>query len=103
MHVAGPDPAGRSFGDPVDLAEGIRRLTGIGAEIGSPSATIRYGVTSYRVTLEVSRGEAISGTARPGPGLIGARWIEPGRLGDLTFSSAGRRLIARIQHEAGWL
>ncbi len=64
VHVAGPDPAGRSFGAPVDLAEGVRRLTGIGAEIGPPSATIRYGVTNYRVTLEVSRGEARSRARR---------------------------------------
>ena len=28
VHLAGPDPAGRSFGEPVDLAEGVRRLTG---------------------------------------------------------------------------
>ena len=28
---------------------------------------------------------------RPGPGLVDARWVEPERLGDYTFSSAGRR------------
>ena len=102
IHVAGPDPAGRSFDGPVDLAEGVRRLTGITAAIGPPSATIRYGVTNYRVTMEVSRGEARSGNLRAGPGLIDARWVEPERLGDFTFSSAGRRLIARIQREPGW-
>ena len=98
----GPDPAGRSFGSPVELAEGVRRLTGITADIGPPSATIRYGVTNYRVTLEVSRGEARSGRPEPGPGLIDARWVEPQRLGEFTFSSASRRLIARIQQDPGW-
>jgi A/G-specific adenine glycosylase len=96
IHLAGPDPAGRSFGAPVELAEGVRRLTGVAADIGPPSATIRYGVTNYRVTLEVSRGEARSGTPKPGPGLIDARWAEPQRLGEFTFSSASRRLIALL-------
>jgi A/G-specific adenine glycosylase len=96
IHVAGPDPAGRSFGSPVTLAEGVRRLTGITADIESPSATLRFGVTNYRVSLEVSRGEARSGTLKPGPGLVDARWVEPARLGEFTFSSASRRLIARL-------
>ena len=73
IHVNGPDPARRSFGDAVGLAEGVRRLAGVNAEIGPPSATIRYAVTNYRVTLTVSRGEARSGRPRPGPGLIDAR------------------------------
>lgn len=94
VHVAGPDPAGRSFGEPVGLGEGVRRLTGITATVGPRVATIRYGVTKYRVALEVSRGDARSGRPRPGPGLIDARWVEPERLRDYTFSSAGRRILA---------
>ena len=34
IHVAGADPAGRSFGEPVDLAEGVRRLTGVPVRLG---------------------------------------------------------------------
>jgi A/G-specific adenine glycosylase len=102
VHVAGPDPAGRSFGVPVGLAEGVRRLTGITAEVGPPALTIRYGVTNYRVALDVSRGSADPGRPEPGPGLIDARWVEPARLGDYTFSSASRRLIARIQQDPDW-
>src|SRR5437867_2193886 len=41
IHLAGADPAGRSFGIPVDLAEGVRRLTGIEARIGPALRTIR--------------------------------------------------------------
>jgi A/G-specific adenine glycosylase len=96
VHVAGADPAGRSFGSPVALEEGVRRLTGITAELGPPSWTIRYGVTNYRVTLEVTRGKARSGRPEPGPGLIDARWVEPAHLGDYTFSSAGRRILSYI-------
>jgi A/G-specific adenine glycosylase len=96
IHVAGPDPAGRSLGTAVTLAEGVQRLTGIVADIDPPAATIRYAVTNYKVTMEVSRGEARSGTLKPGPGLIDARWVEPQRLEEFTFSSAGRRLIAVV-------
>jgi A/G-specific adenine glycosylase len=102
IHLAGPDPAGRSFEAPVELAEGVRRLTGITADIGPPLATIRYGVTNYRVALEVSRGEARSGHPQPGPGLIDARWVEPQRLGEFTFSSASRRLIALLSLVTGY-
>jgi A/G-specific adenine glycosylase len=96
IHVDGADPAGRSFGAPVELGDGIRRLTGIRAAVGSPITTIRFAVTRYRVTLIVHRAAARSGTPEPGPGLIDARWVEPAALSDYTFGSAGRRLIAWI-------
>ena len=96
VHLDGPDPAVRSFGEPVGLAEGVRRFTGIDADLGPPSATIRYGVTSYRVTMEVSLGEVRSGEPRPGPGLIDARWVPARSLRTFTFSSASRRLIGLL-------
>ena len=34
IHLEGADPAGRSFGSPVSLGEGVRRLTGIHVEVG---------------------------------------------------------------------
>ena len=92
IHVEGADPASRSFGAPVELAEGIRRLTGVRVEIGPPIATLRFSVTNHRVTLTAHRAQARSGTLQPGPGLIDARWVEPARLSDYTFGSAGRRL-----------
>ncbi len=102
IHREGPDPAGRSFDEPVDLAEGVRRLTGITAEIGPAIATVRFGVTRYRVTLEVARGEGRPGTPRPGPGLIDARWETLEGLGALTFGSAGRRILERLRRDPGW-
>ncbi len=98
IHVSGPDPAGRSLGSAVYLTEGVRRLAGVDAAIGPVSATIRFGVTRYRVTMEASLGEAKPGSPGPTPGhgLIEARWIEPETLTSLTFSSASRRLIAKL-------
>jgi A/G-specific adenine glycosylase len=99
IHVGGADPAGRSFGVPVELADGVRRLTGIRADIGPHLTDIRYSVTNHRATLQVYRANARTGTLEPGPGLVDARWIEPARLGEDPFSSAGRRLIAWLARD----
>lgn len=97
VHLAGVNPAGRSSCEAGDLQESIRRVTGITARIGPQVKTIAYSVTKHRVKLFVHLAEASSGEAIPGPGLNGARWVRPEELGDYTFSSAGRRLIAWIR------
>jgi A/G-specific adenine glycosylase len=100
VHVAGVDPAGRPSTSPaVDLAEGIKCLTGVRVRIGPPIKTIRYSVTNHRVELIVHLAKALSATPQPGPGIVDARWVEPGKLGEYTFSAAGRRLIAWINHD----
>jgi A/G-specific adenine glycosylase len=99
IHLEGADPAGRSFGSTVDLAEGVKRLTGIRARVGAPIQTLSYSVTNHRVKLIVHMAKALSGTPAPGPGLIDARWTEPERLSDHTFSSVGRRVIAWINQD----
>lgn len=96
IHVAGVDPAGRSLGEPVDLAEGVRRLAGVRAAIGPTTATIKFGVTTHRVTLEAHPGTWLEGDPRPGPGLVDAAWAEPADLGRYTLGSATRKLVARL-------
>jgi len=104
VHLAGVDPAGRSAtSSTVDLAEGIKRTTGVGVRIGPPVKTIRYSVTNHRVELFVHPARALSATLEPGPGLVDARWVDPGTLGGYTFSSAGRRLIAWINQDPSHL
>ena len=77
------------------------------ASRGSPPRSARRrprsGTASPTIGSRWRSAGARPGRARagPGPGLIDARWVEPERLGDFTFSSAGRRLIARIQREPG--
>jgi A/G-specific adenine glycosylase len=94
VHLEGVNPAGRSPGSPGDLQEAVKRVTGITARIGPPLKTIGYSVTKHRVKLIVHLAAAQAGDAVPGPGLVDARWVEPQRLVDFTFSSANRRLIA---------
>jgi A/G-specific adenine glycosylase len=100
IHMQGVDPAGRSFGEPVQLAEGVRRLTGIAARPGPPVKTIVYSVTKHRVTLIAHVAQGQSATPRPGSGLIDARWVEPAALGQYTFSSPSRRLIAWLNRDS---
>ena len=57
---------------------------------------VTYSVTNHRVKLSAHLAEARGGSLRPGPGLIDARWVLPAFLGEFTFSSASRRLIAWI-------
>jgi A/G-specific adenine glycosylase len=94
LHQGGADPAGRAFAEATDLPEGLRRLTGITARVGPSAHSIRFGVTTHRVTLSVHRAESIDGEPRPGPGLDRALWERPEALSRHTFGSAQRRLIA---------
>ncbi len=96
IHLEGVDPAGRSFDGPVDLAEGVKRLTGISIDPGPPVKVVTYAVTNHRVKLRAHLAKARPGIPEPGPGFVDARWVEQARLGEYTFSSASRRLIAWI-------
>ena len=42
IHLEGVDPAGRSYDGPVDLAEGVKRLTGISIDPGPPVKVVTY-------------------------------------------------------------
>ncbi len=94
VHLEGVNPAGRPPGHAGDLQEPIKHLTGITARIGPPAKTIAYSVTKHRVKLIAHLARARAGDLRAGPAFLDARWVEPGRLGDYTFSSPSRRLIA---------
>jgi A/G-specific adenine glycosylase len=99
INLAGADPAGRAFDDPVTLAEGVRRLTGIQIEPGPKLKTLIYAVTKHRVTLEAHLARALSGTLKPGPGLDQARWITHAELTSLALGSATRRLATWLNQE----
>ncbi len=96
IHLAGADPAGRSFGAPVDLAEGVKRLTGASARIGPLVTTVRYSVTRHRVELRAYHAVGLSEPLSPGPGLVRALWESPEALVNYPFGSAHRRLIAWV-------
>jgi A/G-specific adenine glycosylase len=96
IHLTGADPAGRSFGVPIDLAEGVRRLTGASVRIGPLVATVPYSVTRHRVELSAYSAVGLSEPLNPGPGLVRASWELPEALANYPFGSAHRRLIAWV-------
>src|SRR5206468_618914 len=77
IHLGGADPAGRSFGEPVDLAEGLRRLSGLRARVGPAVRVVRFGVTHHRVELSAHPAREPQGDPVPGPGLVAAAWAAP--------------------------
>lgn len=102
LHVAGADPAGRSPGATAgaDRAAGFERLTGVRVELGPAEATIRYGVTTYRVALEVHRARDLGGEPAPRPGWLSAAWVAPGELRDRPMGAATRRVVAWLLDRA---
>jgi A/G-specific adenine glycosylase len=96
IHLAGADPAGRAFETPVDLAEGVFRLTGARAKVGPVVQTVRFGVTRHRVILHAHAARGLSEPLTPGRGLVRAAWESPKKLVEYPFSAAGRRLAAWI-------
>jgi A/G-specific adenine glycosylase len=97
IHLAGVDPAGRAFADaPTDLAEGVRRLTGLNVEAGPARKTVRFGVTKHRVTLHAHPAAPLDppGTPAPGPNLDRVAWATPADLAAFPFGSAQRKLKA---------
>jgi A/G-specific adenine glycosylase len=103
IHRAGADPAGRSFGEPVDLAEGVLRLTGVRARIGPLVTTVRSSVTRHRVALEVYRAVGLNDALSAGPGLARALWEAPEALSRYPFGSAHRRLAKWLAAHPGGL
>lgn len=98
IHQDGDDPAARSFGGPVDLADGLERLTGVRIRTGRELATVRFAVTRYRVTLTAFAAEALDDVTelRPGPGLVAVGWFADAAIDGLTLSSATRKLRTKL-------
>lgn len=92
VHLAGADPGGRSFGAPVDLTEGVRRLTGVNIRLGPLAHSLRYPVTKHRVRLDAYHAAGMSERSEPGPGLVTSAWEWPESLANYPLGSASRRL-----------
>ncbi len=101
IHRSGPDPAGRSFGEDVELAEGVARLAGVRAEVGPVARTIRFGVTTHRVTLDAHPARWLEGEPSPGPGLVAAAWVPPEDFGRHALGAATRRIVAGLVGPSG--
>ena len=89
----GPCRPGRPvLGEPVNLAEGVRRLTGVRVTVGPILRTLRFSVTKHRVELEAHEAVGLSDRPEPGPGAgPGHLGIARRNLRELSFR--GRRAV----------
>ena len=81
INLEGADPAGRSFGEPVGLAEGVERLTGIRAEIGprAQEAELLGDQAPGRAAGPPGDGPCPDESS-PARDSTAARWVEPAAL-----------------------
>lgn len=81
------------------LTAKVRAQTGISCRPAALLATIKHGVTRYRITLDYYEAAFISGRARSTNGAA-IRWMAPAAIAELPLSTTGRK-IARLllEHE----
>ncbi len=92
IHLAGADPAGRSFGEPVGLELGVQRLTNVRIREQTEAKSITFGVTKHRVKLTAVHALDDGNKPIPYTGYMAARFVDPGELTELTMGSAMRKL-----------
>lgn len=76
-----------------ELAAGVLRLTGIAIAAGAKLATIRHGVTRFRITLECHEARCIKLPASPANSTSAElKWVKPAELDAYPLSTPARRL-----------
>jgi len=100
IQVAGADPAGRSFGEPVELDEGIHRLTGIKVATQAADHVVKFSVTKHRVSLNVHRGAYLSGPCIPYSGFSDVQFASIEEIEAMTMASA-MRAVAKWAMRSG--
>ncbi len=71
-----------------DSAE-VKRLTGIACVVNDELATIKHGVTKYRITLSCRSAEYVSGRLKRDAELA---WVSVAKLSDYPLSVTGRKI-----------
>jgi len=74
-----------------ELANKLRDETGLAIELGTRLATIRHGVTRFRIPLDCYEARCTSGRLRRGAGRP-MRWVGPKDLDTYPLSTTGRAL-----------
>src|SRR5205823_1006079 len=72
------------------LAAKVQELTGIVIEPGRRLATLKHGVTRFRITLVCHEAQFISAASRARRGAL--RWLAPEELAELPLSTTGRKI-----------
>lgn len=74
-----------------EVVRGVETQTGAIVRLGEHLATIKHGVTRYRITLDCYEARYISQSdGRAAPATM--RWLRPGELSEYPLSTTGRKL-----------
>lgn len=76
-----------------ELIEHVARLTGVTIRLRGHRATLRHGVTRFRITLLCYEAEYVAGPERRN-GAPTMRWLRPAELDAYPLSTTGRKLAA---------
>ncbi|TWT88792.1 putative A/G-specific adenine glycosylase YfhQ [Pseudobythopirellula maris] len=78
-----------------EITQKVRELTGVACEPTEKIATLKHGVTRYRITLECYEARHTGGRLRSNKDSP-AQWVAPSELADTPLSVTGRKLAGRI-------
>jgi A/G-specific adenine glycosylase len=80
------------------LINGVRRMTGVTILPGEHRATLRHGVTRFRITLDCYDAEYVSHNGG-GTENLTQKWVRPAELEHYPLSSTGRKLAGLVQRK----
>jgi len=96
-----PLDARRQPGIGQELAKNVERTLGVVIEAGEHLATIKHGVTRFRITLDCYAARYVSAKwPRPGNGES-IRWLDVDELAGVPLSTSARRLCRILETKAG--
>jgi A/G-specific adenine glycosylase len=77
-----------------DIAASVAALVGVQIESPQRVATLKHGVTRFRITLDVYQAQHLppAGKRSSSPARTEVQWIAPRRLADLPLSVTGRKI-----------
>ena len=78
-------------------ASEVKRLSGIDCEMDKEFASIKHGVTKYRITLSCRRAKFISGRLQRKEEVA---WVHPKKLADYPLSVTGRKIAKLLVSRA---
>ncbi len=73
-----------------EIATNVERLTGVAIRPGPQIATIKHGVTRFRITLECFEADYVDGAAHGRRKQL--KWLRPKELGGYPLSTTGRQI-----------
>lgn len=82
--------------EPAEIVACLAAATGVSARLAEPLATLKHGVTRFRITLECHWADCVKKPPRR-PEL---RWLRPAELAEYPLNTTGRKVAGFISSES---